>query len=333
MRLCALGVPNSSRPATPCSTSVPVIAIPMGAGAPRRLIGRSSPVPRRVPRPARPRLVSRPGPEPREHMRLVHRPADTPPWGVSFARMPGTSPGSLRTRASLVQVDLAIRVDGDDESLFGLDRAHLRTRQAHIDAALHDRSGDHEDDQQHERDVHQRRDIDIGVEGQFAMPAKTSPAQQSTRHQIRPSRASVPTISCAKPSSSPANRPSRLTYRLYAMTAGTATARPPTVVTKASATPGATAVKASITPSTVPRSPSSGLTEPKVASHGMKRAAVSRSAPTSFASTMRNASSWVVVNVVAAAAAAAGLVATPVPFRLPGFSSEKKCTASRSKRL
>ncbi len=86
------------------------------------------------------------------------------------------------------------------------------------------------------------------------------------------------------------------------MTAGTATARPPTVVTNASATPGATAVmfpepptaipmNASMTPSTVPSRPSSGLTDPNVASQGMKRAAVSRSAATSFASTMRNASS------------------------------------------
>src|SRR5207245_1132106 len=81
-------------------------------------------------------------------------------------------------------------------------------------------------------------------------------------------------ISWAKPSSSPANRPSRFTNRLYAITEGTATARPPTVVTSASATPGATAamfpepptampMKASITPSTVPSRPSSGLTEPQ----------------------------------------------------------------------
>ena len=128
------------------------------------------------------------------------------------------------------------------------------------------------------------------------------------------------------------------------MTAGTATARPPTVVTSASATPGATAVmlpdpptaipmNASITPSTVPSRPRSGLTEPNVASHGINRAAVSRSPATSLASTIRSASSCVVVSVVDAAAACAGFVATPVPLRLPGFNSEKKCTASRSTRL
>jgi hypothetical protein len=71
---------------------------------------------------------------------------------------------------------------------------------------------------------------------------------------------------------------------LYDITAGTATARPATVVTSASATPGATAamlpdpptaipMNASMTPSTVPRRPSSGLTEPNVASQGMNRAA------------------------------------------------------------
>src|SRR6266571_3045171 len=81
------------------------------------------------------------------------------------------------------------------------------------------------------------------------------------------------------------------------MTDGTATARPITVVTSASATPGATAamlpepptaipMKASITPSTVPSKPSSGLTDPKVASQGRKRAAASRSAATSLAITL-----------------------------------------------
>src|SRR2546425_173063 len=94
----------------------------------------------------------------------------------------------------------------------------------------------------------------------------------------------VPMISCANPSSSPANSPSRLTNRLYAITDGTATASPATVVTSASATPGATAamlpepprampMKASITPSTVPSRPSSGLTEPKVASQDPTRIA------------------------------------------------------------
>ena len=126
---------------------------------------------------------------------------------------------------------------------------------------------------------------------------------------------------------------------LYAITDGTATASPMTVVTRASATPGATApifpepptaipMKASITPSTVPSSPSSGLTEPKVASQGMKRAAASRSAATSLASTIRNASSCVIVSVTWGWAAGPALL-----FKPPGLSSEKKWTPSRSTRL
>ena len=95
--------------------------------------------------------------------------------------------------------------------------------------------------------------------------------------------------------------------------------------------PIAMPMNASITPSTVPSSPSKGLTEPNVASHGMNRAAASRSAATSLASTIRNASSWVVVSAADDAAAAG---TTPlVPFSVPGLSSEKKCTASRSNRL
>src|ERR1051325_6367002 len=147
------------------------------------------------------------------------------------------------------------------------------------------------------------------LRGSSPWPRSPPPPPSSPATYNLPSRAIVPMISCAKPSSSPAKRPSRLTNRLYAITAGTATASPATVVTSASATPGATAamlpeppraipMNASITPSTVPSSPRSGLTDPKVASQGMNRAAASRSAATSFASTMRSASSCVVVSVV-----------------------------------
>src|SRR5437879_5514379 len=124
----------------------------------------------------------------------------------------------------------------------------------------------------------------------------------------------------------------------------TTVAGPATVVTSASATPGATAamfpeppraipMNASITPSTVPSRPSSGLTEPNVASHGTNRAAESRSAATSLASTMRSASSCVAVRVVVGAPLGAAASPLDPPFRLPGFSSEKKFTPSRSSRL
>ena len=110
-------------------------------------------------------------------------------------------------------------------------------------------------------------------------------------------------------------------------------------MTSASATPGATApmfpepptampMNASITPSTVPSSPSSGLTEPNVASHGMNRAAASRSAAISLASTMRSASSCVVVR------ATAGTVGpSPRSLSPPGRSCEKKWIPSRNNRL
>ena len=73
------------------------------------------------------------------------------------------------------------------------------------------------------------------------------------------------------------------------------------VATSASATPGATALRlplpftaiptnASMTPSTVPRSPMSGLTEPIVASDGMKCARRSRWSIVSESSTRRSAS-------------------------------------------
>src|SRR5204862_6779299 len=104
------------------------------------------------------------------------------------------------------------------------------------------RRGDHENDQEHECHVHERRDVDVRVQGELPVPAQsTTAAAQQPGHQSRPSRAIVPMISCANPSSSPANRPSRFTKRLYAITDGTATARPATVVTSASAAPGAPA--------------------------------------------------------------------------------------------
>src|SRR5205807_10194225 len=226
----------------------------------------------------------------------------------------------------------------DHETGLGLERPGRGARQPHVHAALHDGGGDHEDDEQHEGHVDERCDVDVGRERQLAMAAKPAPAAQQAGHHSLPSRAIVPMISWAKPSSSPANRPSRFTNRLYAITEGTATARPPTVVTSASATPGATApmfpdpptaipMKASITPNTVPSRPSKGLTDPKVASHGMNRAAPSRSAATSLASTMRSASSCVIVRALWVATAG------PLSFKPPGLSSEKTWIPSRSSRL
>src|SRR5438445_3873614 len=236
----------------------------------------------------------------------------------------------------LLDEDPPLPVEGHNEPLLRFERACFHPRQAHVHAPLHDGRGDHEDDEQHEGHVDERRHVDVGVEGQLPVPAQSARATQEARHYSLPSRAMVPMISWANPSSSPANRPRRLTKRLYAITDGTATASPATVVTSASATPGATApmfpepptaipMKASITPSTVPSRPSSGLTEPNVASQGMNRAAASRSAATSLARTIRNASSCVVVSGTSTCSGPS--------FSLPGLSSEKKWMPSRSSRL
>src|SRR5205807_841761 len=238
----------------------------------------------------------------------------------------------------LLHVNAPVAVQGHDQSGLGLERTCLGARQADVHAALHDGRRDHENDEQHERDVHERRHVDIGVQGELAVPAQAPTASYQAGHYSLPSRAIVPMISWAKPSSSPANSPRRFTNRLYAITEGTATASPATVVTSASATPGATApmfpdpptaipMKASITPNTVPSRPSKGLTDPKVASHGMNRAAPSRSAATSLASTMRSASSCVIVRALWVATAG------PLSFKPPGLSSEKTWIPSRSSRL
>src|SRR5207249_9293029 len=145
------------------------------------------------------------------------------------ARRPEVFVGQRR----LVHVYLAVLRDRHHQPLLGLQRPGRRARQAHVHAALHDRRGDHENDEEHERHIDQRRDVDVGVERQLTVPAQSTAAAHETGHYSLPSRASVPIISCAKPSSSPANRPSRLTKMLYAITDGTATARPATVVTSA----------------------------------------------------------------------------------------------------
>src|SRR2546427_303977 len=82
----------------------------------------------------------------------------------------------------LIEIDLAVHVHRDDQSLLRLDGADLRARQSYIHPALHDRRGDHENDEQDEGDVHERRHIDVGIERQLAMPAQATatPAEESS---------------------------------------------------------------------------------------------------------------------------------------------------------
>src|SRR5438067_1088161 len=85
------------------------------------------------------------------------------------------------------------------------------------------------------------RDVTLISAFKGSSPCPRRPPPPPTRPAIYslPSRAMVPMISWAKPSSSPANSPRRFTNKLYAITEGTATASPATVVTSASATRGA----------------------------------------------------------------------------------------------
>ena len=61
--------------------------------------------------------------------------------------------------------DVLVLVDGDDGALFGelVDGAGLR--HGDFDAGLQHRRGEHEDEQQHQHDVDQRRDVDVGERG------------------------------------------------------------------------------------------------------------------------------------------------------------------------
>ncbi len=69
---------------------------------------------------------------------------------------------SLMLIGVVAQKNPLLLVDADHQALFG-DLFH-RPRLGHIDldAGLQHRGGDHEDDQQHQDNVHQRRDVDVG---------------------------------------------------------------------------------------------------------------------------------------------------------------------------
>src|SRR5467141_2948409 len=93
----------------------------------------------------------------------------------------------------LIHEDAALAVEGHHETRLGFERLRFSARQSDVHAPLHDRRGDHEDDQQHERDVHERRDVDVGVQGQLTVPAQpTSTTAQEPGHYSLPSRAIVP---------------------------------------------------------------------------------------------------------------------------------------------
>src|SRR3989441_8099904 len=62
-------------------------------------------------------------------------------------------------QGGLLDEDPPLPVEGDDEPLLRLEWARFHARQAHVHAPLHDGRGDHEDDEQHEGDVDERRHV------------------------------------------------------------------------------------------------------------------------------------------------------------------------------
>src|SRR5262249_54819487 len=77
----------------------------------------------------------------------------------------GQVPDSITDQAEphdlIVEIDPLVLGDGDDETLFLRVRGGLHVREADVDSALHHRSSDHENDEEHQHHVDQGRDIDV----------------------------------------------------------------------------------------------------------------------------------------------------------------------------
>src|SRR5205814_3239665 len=136
--------------------------------------------------------------------------------------------------------------------------------------------GDHEDDQQHQRDVHQRRHVD-------AVDSLVFVAVGAARHQLPLLRCTWRPAAMALPSAfeRPITRLSNRWKMLNASTAGMATKSPTAVATRASEIPviteavlvpppllfaAARSTKARMMPSTVPNRPMKGALFPRVPS-------------------------------------------------------------------
>src|SRR3954452_12821737 len=112
----------------------------------------------------------------------------------------------------LINENATVPIDRHHHALLGGKRSGLSARKLNVNPALHDRCRNHEDNQEHQHNVHQGGDVDVGH--QRELPTLAAQSSAETRHQTSPSRAMVPISSLAKPSSSPANSRTRLTYRL-----------------------------------------------------------------------------------------------------------------------
>ena len=96
---------------------------------------------------------------------LVGAQVDDALGGVAFAGAAEQGGKGVDVDGLVLQEDVLLLVDGDDHALFGelVDGAGLRD--GHLDAGLKDGRGEHEDEQKHEDDVDQRRDVDLGERG------------------------------------------------------------------------------------------------------------------------------------------------------------------------
>jgi hypothetical protein len=93
---------------------------------------------------------------------LVGAEVDDALGGVAFAGAAEHRWEGVDVDGLVLQEDVLFFVDGDDHAFFGelIDGARLRDR--YFDAGLEDGRGEHEDEQKHEDDVDQRRDVDLG---------------------------------------------------------------------------------------------------------------------------------------------------------------------------
>ena len=85
--------------------------------------------------------------------------------GIAAVRLLSSRGQIVDVDGLVLQEDVLVLVDGDDHAFFGelVDRARLGD--GDLDAGLQHRRGEHEDEQQHQHHVDQRRDVDLGERG------------------------------------------------------------------------------------------------------------------------------------------------------------------------
>src|ERR1700724_1044512 len=164
----------------------------------------------------------------------------------------------FQARSNLVDVDGIVAeknflrfVDADDKTLFGNFFDGAGVRDVDFDSGLQYRSGHHENDEQHEDDIHQRRDVDVRKRGLGASVAGGEGHQRRTSATgVACWRSTRLSISRVKSSLREAISRMEPMMRVYAITAGIAAARSWGGAIRASEIPGATARR--VAPPAVP---------------------------------------------------------------------------------